>query len=74
MNYTKAANELGLTQPAVSIQLKQLEENLELPLFEKIGKKLFLTPAGQELKSFCDERIKKVPTFKVCSKPPMSSK
>ena len=55
MNYTKAANELGLTQPAVSIQLKQLETNLDLPLFEKIGKKLFLTPAGQELKVFCSE-------------------
>lgn len=55
MNYTRAANELGLTQPAVSIQLKQLEDNLDLPLFEKIGKKLFLTPAGQELKQFCDD-------------------
>ena len=55
MNYTKAANTLGLTQPAVSIQLKQLESNLDLALFEKIGKKLFLTPAGQELNSFCKE-------------------
>lgn len=55
MNYTKAASELGLTQPAVSIQLKQLENNLELPLFEKIGKKLFLTPAGQQLKIFCND-------------------
>lgn len=55
MNYTKAGKELGLSQPAVSIQLKQLEDNLDLPLFEKIGKKLFLTPAGHELKNFCDE-------------------
>ena len=55
MNYTKAANKLGLTQPAVSIQLKQLEGNLDLPLFEKIGKKLFLTLAGQALKEFCDD-------------------
>ena len=55
MSYTKAGNELGLTQPAVSIQLKQLENNLDLPLFEKIGKRLFLTPAGQELNNFCDE-------------------
>ncbi len=55
MNYTKAASELGLTQPAVSIQLKQLENNLELALFEKIGKKLFLTPAGQELQHFCND-------------------
>ena len=55
MNYTKASVQLGLTQPAVSIQLKQLESNLDLPLFEKIGKKLFMTPAGQALKDFCDE-------------------
>jgi len=59
MNYTKAANSLGLTQPAVSIQLKQLEENLDLPLFEKIGKKLFLTPAGQTLKTFCDDMFER---------------
>jgi DNA-binding transcriptional LysR family regulator len=55
MNYTKAANQLGLTQPAVSIQLKQLENNLDIFLFEKIGKTLFLTPAGEELKLFCDQ-------------------
>jgi DNA-binding transcriptional LysR family regulator len=39
----------------VSIQLKQLENNLDIFLFEKIGKTLFLTPAGEELKSFCDK-------------------
>ncbi len=55
MNYTKVANKLNLTQPAVSIQIKQLESNLDLPLFEKIGTKLFLTPAGHELNRFCDE-------------------
>lgn len=55
MNYTEAAKKLHLTQPAVSIQVKQLEDNLNLPLLEKIGKKLFLTPAGQELDVFCAE-------------------
>jgi len=55
MNYTKAADILGLSQPAVSIQLKQLENNLDIFLFEKIGKTLYLTPAGKELKLFCDE-------------------
>jgi len=52
-NYSAAANQLNLTQPAVSIQIKQLEDNLGLPLFEKIGKKVFLTPTGKELESFC---------------------
>lgn len=53
MSYTEAGNQLGMTQPAVSIQLKQLENSLDLLLFEKIGKKLFLTPAGQKLHLFC---------------------
>lgn len=53
MSYTAAGKLMGMTQPAVSIQLKQLETNLGLALFEKIGKKLFLTPAGQELYRFC---------------------
>ncbi len=55
MSYTEVAKKLHLTQPAVSIQIKQLEDNLNLPLLEKIGKKLFLTPAGQELAFFCTE-------------------
>lgn len=55
MNYTKAANKLGLTQPAVSIQLKQLENNLDTFLFEKIGKTLYLTPSGRELQLFCQD-------------------
>jgi len=53
MSYSAAANKLNLTQPAVSIQIKQLEENLGLPLFEKIGKQVFLTSAGKEFNTFC---------------------
>ncbi len=49
LSYTRAAEELYLTQPAVSMQIKQLEENVGLPLFEQIGKRLFLTDAGQEM-------------------------
>lgn len=46
LSYTRAAEELHLTQPAVSMQIKQLEEAAGLPLFEQIGKKIFLTDAG----------------------------
>jgi len=53
MSYSAAANKLNLTQPAVSIQVKQLEENLGLPLFEKIGKRVYLTSAGKEFNAFC---------------------
>ena len=49
LSYTQAAKELYLTQPAVSMQIKQLEENTGLPLLEQIGKKVFLTEAGKEM-------------------------
>lgn len=48
LSFTRAAEELFLTQPAVSMQIKQLEENVGLPLFEQLGKKIFLTEAGRE--------------------------
>jgi DNA-binding transcriptional LysR family regulator len=48
---SRAAAELHLTQPAVSMQVKQLEEQIGLPLIEQIGKRLFLTEAGHELRS-----------------------
>jgi len=49
LNFTVAAKQLFLSQPAVSMQIKQLEENIGLPLFEQMGKKIFLTEAGREL-------------------------
>ncbi len=48
-SYTRAAEELHLTQPAVSMQVKLLEEQVGLPLFEQIGKKIYLTDAGREM-------------------------
>lgn len=55
LSYTQAANELHLTQPAVSMQVKQLEESVGLPLFEQMGKKIYLTEAGQEMKYYSRE-------------------
>ncbi len=49
LSHSKAAAELYLTQPAVSMQIRQAEETIGLPLFEQVGKKLYLTEAGQEL-------------------------
>jgi DNA-binding transcriptional LysR family regulator len=49
LSYTRAAQELYLTQPAVSMQIKQLEESVGLPLFEQLGKRSYLTEAGNEL-------------------------
>lgn len=49
LSYSRAADELHLTQPAVSMQIKQLEDNISLPLFEQLGKRIYLTDAGREL-------------------------
>ncbi|MEJ2645168.1 MAG: LysR family transcriptional regulator [Gammaproteobacteria bacterium] len=48
-SFTRASEELHLTQPAVSMQIKQLEQSVGLPLFEQLGKRIYLTEAGQEL-------------------------
>jgi DNA-binding transcriptional LysR family regulator len=49
-SYARAAEELHLTPPAVSMQLKPLEDTIGLPLFERVGKKLALTQAGELLR------------------------
>jgi len=47
-SFSRAAGELHLSQPAVSMQIKQLEATLGLPLFEHQGKRIRLTEAGRE--------------------------
>ncbi len=49
MSFSRAAEDLHLTQPAVSAQIKALEGHAGLPLFERVGRKLQLTAAGGEL-------------------------
>ena len=49
LSYTKASKELHLSQPAVSMQIKQLEENVGIPLLEQVGRKTYLTEAGREM-------------------------
>lgn len=49
LSYTRAAEELHLTQPAVSMQVKQLERMVELSLFELVGRRVHLTQAGRAL-------------------------
>lgn len=49
LSHSRAARELYLSQPAVSMQIKQLEQNIGLPLLEQVGKQLHLTEAGREM-------------------------
>ncbi len=49
LSFSKAASELHLTQPAVSMQIRQLEAAAGMPLFERAGRRTILTDAGREL-------------------------
>jgi DNA-binding transcriptional LysR family regulator len=49
LSYSRAAEEMALTQPAVSLQIRQLEELVGQPLFDYVAKKLYLTPAAEAL-------------------------
>ena len=53
---TRAAEELHLTQPAVSIQLKNLQDQFEIPLTELVGRKVYITDFGKEI-ALAAERI-----------------
>lgn len=48
-SFTRAAEELHVVQPTVSAQIKQLTDTVGVPVFEQIGKKIYLTDAGKEL-------------------------
>ncbi|HRG59901.1 MAG TPA: LysR family transcriptional regulator [Bacteroidia bacterium] len=57
---TKAAEELHLTQPAVSIQLKNFQDQFELALTEVVGRKIYITEFGKEIAQSAEEVIKQV--------------
>jgi DNA-binding transcriptional LysR family regulator len=59
LSFTRASERLHLSQPAVSIQVKQLEEGVGLPLFEHVGKRISLTEAGSILYN-CSQTIRSV--------------
>ncbi|MBE9126031.1 MULTISPECIES: LysR family transcriptional regulator [unclassified Coleofasciculus] len=52
-SFTRAAEELFLTQPTVSMQVKQLTKAVGMPLFDQVGKRLYLTQTGEELVKTC---------------------
>lgn len=56
-SFSRAADELHLTQPTVSMQVKKLVEILDIELFEKIGRKVYLTEAGEALLEAVDQTL-----------------
>lgn len=64
-SFTRAAEELFLTQPTVSMQIKQLTKSVGLPLFEQVGKRLYLTEAGRELSVTCRQIFETIAQFEM---------
>ena len=64
-SFTRAAEELFLTQPTVSMQVKQLTKAVGMPLFDQVGKRLSLTQAGEELVKTCREVFERLDQFEM---------
>jgi len=60
LSFTRAAEALHLTQPAVSMQIRQLENQTGIALTEQIGKKIFLTEAGEEVFRYAKSILQQV--------------
>ena len=58
LSFSRASAQLHLTQPAVSMQIRQLEHSAGLPLFERLGKRLHLTQAGEELLGYARQALR----------------
>jgi len=60
---TKASEELHLTQPAVSIQLKNFQDQFEIPLTEVVGRKIYVTDFGKEIAEAAEQILQQVNTI-----------
>lgn len=57
LNFTQTAKILNFAQSSVTAQIKSLEDEIGKPLFERLGKRLFLTEAGHQFKSYAEKMI-----------------
>lgn len=60
---TKAAEELHLTQPAVSIQLKNFQDQFDIPLTEVVGRKIYITDFGKEIAQSVEGIVQQIATI-----------
>ncbi len=56
-NFTSAANKLGYAQSTVTMQIKQIEDELGCPVFDRLGKTVVLTPAGNRLLTYANKLL-----------------
>lgn len=64
-NITKAADKLYLTQPAVSIQLKNFQDQFDFPLIEVINKRVYVTEFGNEIAEAAKSILEEIDTIKI---------
>ncbi|MDH5179594.1 MAG: LysR family transcriptional regulator [Gammaproteobacteria bacterium] len=55
LNFTHAAELLHISQPALHVKIKKLEDHVGLPLYRKQGRQLYLTPHGEQIRAFARE-------------------
>lgn len=67
-NVTKAAQELYMTQPALSIQLKNFQNQFDVPLMEKIGKRIYLTDFGRSIAEIAENILQEAESLKYKTK------
>lgn len=60
LSVTKAAEELHLTQPAVSIQLKNFQQHFDIPLTEVVGRRIYITDFGKEIAQSAEDILQQV--------------
>ena len=60
-SFSSAASDLGYAQSTVTMQIKQLEEELDSELFNRLGKTISLTPAGERLVVYAEKLIRDTP-------------
>ena len=57
-SFARAAEELHMAQPTASVQIKKLTETVGFPLFEQVGKRIYLTEAGQRVYAGCNDMFR----------------
>jgi DNA-binding transcriptional LysR family regulator len=63
LNFTHAAERLAISQPALHVKIKKLASELQVPLYSKRGRRLYLTPQGEELARFGRETLATTDAF-----------
>ncbi len=63
-SFSRASEELFLSQPAVSIQVKRLEGSIGTPLLERVGKRIYLTATGEEVYAACRDILARLESLK----------